>query len=67
MDKMCTVRKTTKEKGYTHRRNLANNTWGQNRPWVLRTLIYEAVKRRFLIFSPSSYHPNNGLENISIS
>jgi hypothetical protein len=40
---------------------------GPNQPWALENLIYDAVKHRFFIFFLSLYHPNNCLENISIS
>jgi hypothetical protein len=51
------------------RRNLACNTRrGQNRSWVLGTIIYEEVKNILLkagfYFLLSLHHPNNRLENI---
>jgi hypothetical protein len=54
----------------TDRRNLSSSSRrGQNRPWVLGTIIYDGVnnirlKAVFFYFLLSLHHPNNRLENI---
>jgi len=59
---------------FKHRRKLSNKTgWGeQNRPCMLRALIYEGVKVKkrlkiwFCINLLSVHHQNNHFENIYI-